>query len=62
MGQSATERLVAACAECGSMYAALKTPDGTIQPIGSRTGCASCGGTVFIPLPDSNADPTVNGT
>ena len=61
MGQSATERLVAACAEGESMYAALKTPDGTIQPIGSRTGCVSCGGRDSIPLSDSDADATVNG-
>lgn len=40
-------RILAACEECGSIYAAVRRPDGEIQPIGSRQGCASCGGTTF---------------
>ena len=48
---SAEQRLVASCVGCGSVYAALEVPNGEIQPIGSRNGCASCGGTTFAPLP-----------
>ena len=36
------KRTVARCISCGSAYAAEKWPDGTIQPIGKRTGCL-CG-------------------
>lgn len=43
-------RIVAACVHCGSVYAALELPGGAIQPIGSRTGCASCGETEFTPV------------
>ncbi|MDS0476921.1 hypothetical protein NDO75_18270 [Natrinema sp. 1APR25-10V2] len=44
-------RLVAACEDCGTMYAAFERPNGEIRPIGNRKGCASCGGTAFRPLP-----------
>lgn len=49
-------RIVAACVECGTVYAALRLPDGKIQPIGSRNGCGSCGETEFIPLPQFSDD------
>ncbi|SFC30039.1 hypothetical protein SAMN05444422_106279 [Halobiforma haloterrestris] len=42
-------RVVAACVDCGSVYAALSRSDG-IRPIGTRDGCASCGGTEFTTL------------
>lgn len=43
-------RMVATCANCGSVYAALELTTGEIQPIGSRRGCATCGETTFTPL------------
>lgn len=57
------ERLVAACEQCGSMYAALELPNGEIRPIGSRDGCTSCGGTAFTPVPEfaNGADGSESG-
>ncbi|MFC6717970.1 hypothetical protein ACFQGT_10060 [Natrialbaceae archaeon GCM10025810] len=49
-------RIVAACEKCGSVYAALELSSGDVQPIGSRTGCTSCGGTTFVPLPQFTDD------
>ena len=49
-------RTVAACLECGSVYAALELKDGKLRPIGSRDGC-SCGSTSFADL--EGADETV---
>lgn len=39
-------RLLAACDQCGSVYAAIRNADRDIIPVGSRTGC-SCGGSSF---------------
>ena len=50
-GGEDSERLVAACENCGSVYAALKRPSGDVRPIGSLDGCATCDGTEFVPLP-----------
>ncbi len=42
MPEGDSERTVVSCSSCGSVYAAEKWSDGTIQPIGKRTGC-ECG-------------------
>lgn len=39
-------RVLAACENCGSVYAARQWPDGDIQPIGSDT--CSCGSAAFV--------------
>lgn len=35
-------KVAAACRSCSNVYAAQLWPDGTVQPIGRRTGC-ECG-------------------
>ncbi|APX96337.1 hypothetical protein SAMN05421809_2429 [Natronorubrum daqingense] len=55
-GDDETSRLMATCVECKSVFAALEFPNGTIQPIGSRDGCTSCGATEFEPLPEPSFD------
>ena len=50
-------RIVAACVHCGSAYAALELGNGERQPIGTRTGCARCDETEFVPFSD-RADRT----
>ena len=52
MAHEDESRLIGVCAKCGSMYAALEFPNGSIRPIGSRDGCTSCGATEFVPLSD----------
>ncbi|WP_326544642.1 hypothetical protein [Halopiger goleimassiliensis] len=52
---------MAACENCGSVYAALEHSDGTIRPIGSRDGCTACGETAFTPLPDFEDDSKAAG-
>ncbi|TYL36895.1 hypothetical protein CV102_20545 [Natronococcus pandeyae] len=42
--------LMAACDECGAVYAAVRLSKERIVPIGSRDGCGSCGSTEFRPL------------
>lgn len=42
--------LMAACEECGAVYAAMTLPTDRIVPIGTRDGCGSCGGVEFSPL------------
>lgn len=45
--ESETTRKVAAiCTACGKAYASEQRPDGTVRPIGQRTGC-ECGETSF---------------
>lgn len=45
--ESETTRKVAAiCTACGKAYASEQQPDGTVRPIGQRTGC-ECGETSF---------------
>ncbi|MFC4542035.1 hypothetical protein ACFO5R_08860 [Halosolutus amylolyticus] len=50
----AQARTVAACVQCGSIYAAIELDGGGLQPIGSRDGC-SCGSTSFTDLDDTAA-------
>lgn len=45
-------RTIAACEQCGSLYAALELSEDKIRPIGRRDGCR-CGGTDFTPVDDS---------
>lgn len=52
-------RIVAACEDCGSVYAARQWPDGDIQLIGS-TEC-SCGSTEFV-LVEEPDNPSSSGT
>lgn len=40
------DRMIAACTDCGALYAATELSDGSILPIGRRDGCR-CGGTEF---------------
>jgi hypothetical protein len=40
------ERTMAECISCGAAYAAEIWSDGTIQPIGTKTGCR-CGSADF---------------
>lgn len=42
-------RLIAACTDCGALYAATRLSDGSILPIGQRDGCR-CGSTAFTPV------------
>lgn len=42
-------RLIAACTDCGALYAATELSDGSILPIGQRDGCR-CGNTSFTPV------------
>lgn len=46
MPDGESDRTVVTCTSCGSIYAAKKWPDGTIQPIGRRSGC-DCGSEEF---------------
>ncbi|UTF54246.1 hypothetical protein [Natronosalvus rutilus] len=51
-----TQKVAAVCSSCGSAYAAERWSDGTIRPIGRRTGC-QCGGTSFEVVEDSSSNP-----
>lgn len=44
-----TSRTIAACEQCGSLYAALEINDEQFRPIGRRDGC-ECGSTDFTPV------------
>lgn len=46
-------RVVATCDSCGSVYASIELSNNGLQPIGSRAGCASCGGTEFTAVSDA---------
>ncbi|MDG5820524.1 hypothetical protein [Natronococcus sp. A-GB7] len=41
-----TRKVAAICTTCGKAYASEQRSDGTVQPIGQRTGC-ECGETSF---------------
>ncbi|ELY56066.1 hypothetical protein C491_13992 [Natronococcus amylolyticus DSM 10524] len=41
-----TRKVAAVCTTCGKAYASEQRADGTIRPIGQRTGC-KCGETSF---------------
>ena len=45
-GSDDSRRLIAACTDCGALYAATELSDGSILPIGQRDGCR-CGCTTF---------------
>ncbi|RQH00421.1 hypothetical protein [Natrarchaeobius oligotrophus] len=45
-------RFLAACEQCGSVYAAQQHAEGEIVPIGKPDGCA-CGGTTFSKIEES---------
>ena len=57
-GDDSGARIVAVCMGCGSVYAALRTTNDTIQSIGSRSGCATCGEMEFKPLPNLAGEST----
>ncbi len=40
--ENGKRKVAAACQSCSNVYAAQLWPDGTVQPIGRRTGCR-CG-------------------
>ncbi|MDS0475869.1 hypothetical protein [Natrinema sp. 1APR25-10V2] len=48
----ADRRTIAACEQCGSLYAALEFADETLRPIGRRDGC-QCGCTEFVQVSGS---------
>ncbi|MXV61956.1 hypothetical protein GS429_07775 [Natronorubrum sp. JWXQ-INN-674] len=48
-------RTIAACEQCGSLYAALKIGDDQFRPIGRRDGC-ECGSMAFTPVDDGVSD------
>ncbi|AEH35565.1 hypothetical protein Halxa_0929 [Halopiger xanaduensis SH-6] len=53
-----TEReddFLAACDECGAVYAATETEAGRILPLGSRGGC-QCGSTSFSQVDSRDLD------
>ncbi|WP_394742882.1 hypothetical protein [Natronococcus roseus] len=41
-----TRKVAAICTTCGKAYASEQRTDGTVRPIGQRTGC-ECGETSF---------------
>ncbi|SDJ81253.1 hypothetical protein SAMN04515672_1496 [Natronorubrum texcoconense] len=43
-------RVLAACEDCGSVYAAREWPDGTIRLIGQQD--CSCGASTFVAVDD----------
>ncbi|ELY67547.1 hypothetical protein [Natrinema versiforme] len=45
-------RTIAACEQCGALYAALELADDKLRPIGRREGCR-CGSTAFSAVDDS---------
>ncbi|MCU4926672.1 hypothetical protein OB905_11875 [Halobacteria archaeon AArc-dxtr1] len=48
-------RILASCDECGAVYAAVELADGSILPIGSRSGCR-CGAGSFSRVEGVNGD------
>ncbi|MFC6716401.1 hypothetical protein ACFQGT_19920 [Natrialbaceae archaeon GCM10025810] len=54
MPEGESVRTVVSCSSCGSVYAAEKWPDGTVQPIGKRTGC-DCGSNEFHVVEESDS-------
>lgn len=51
------QRGIAICVQCGRKYAAKTLSDGGVQPIGSPSGCKSCGCTEFNPFSLPETDP-----
>ena len=56
-GSDANRRTIAACEECGSLYAAIELDDETLRPIGRRDGC-QCGSTAFTAVGGSGSEET----
>lgn len=54
------DRTLAACVECGAVYAARLWPSGEIQPIGSDA--CDCGATTFSRVDDIDDDASRDGT
>lgn len=50
-----TQRTIAACDQCGALYAALELSDDKLRPIGRRDGC-QCGSTSFSDVDGSLSD------
>lgn len=48
-------RTIAACEECGALYAALELGEDKLRPIGRRDGC-QCGCTDFSAVDGSLSD------
>lgn len=46
---SDVDRLVARCTACGALFAAWRSNDGQIVPMGTRRACTTCGGDEFVP-------------
>ncbi|SEP61087.1 hypothetical protein [Natrinema salaciae] len=59
--QDDNRRTIAACEQCGALYAALELAEDKIRPIGSRDGCR-CGSTCFTPVDDSLSDFSLEDT
>lgn len=55
-GGDDSSRLIAACTDCGALYAATELADGSILPIGQRDGC-QCGCTAFAPVDEGLPGP-----
>lgn len=55
-GGDESRRLIAACTDCGALYAATELADGSILPIGQRDGC-QCGCTAFTPVEEGLPGP-----
>ncbi|WP_408957790.1 hypothetical protein [Natrinema sp. 74] len=56
----ANRRTIAACEQCGSLYAALEFSDETLRPIGRRDGC-QCGCTEFTAVDGSLSEEALGG-
>ncbi len=41
---------IAECFDCGEVYPAQTTAEGTLRPVGQKDGRCSCGNTEFRPL------------
>lgn len=54
-GTDENRRTIAACEQCGALYAALELAEDKIRPIGRRDGC-QCGSTDFSPVDESVSD------
>lgn len=51
-------RTIAACEQCGSLYAALEISTGEFRPIGRRDGC-ECGSMDFTPVEEGVTDASL---
>lgn len=58
MTDDGNRRTIAACEQCGALYAALELGEDKFRPIGRRDGC-QCGSTEFTPVDGSLSDLAV---